>query len=107
VNLTATVKFVGKSLAAPAGSVTFTDGSAILATVALHDGKATFRTSILPIGKNMIRAAYDGSPNAKRSKSPNGVFVLSKRTKKARLIVLTTRPERHPADATIKTDVPG
>jgi hypothetical protein len=37
----------------------------------------------------------------------NGLFVLSKRTRKARLIVLTTRPEQHLAGATIKTDVPG
>ena len=37
----------------------------------------------------------------------NGLFVLSKRTKKARLIVLTTRPERHLPEATIGSDVPG
>jgi hypothetical protein len=75
VKLTATIKFVGKSRAAPAGSVTFTDGSTILATVALHIGKASFTTSTLPTGKNMIRAAYDGAPTAKRSKSQ---FVLEK-----------------------------
>ena len=69
VKLTATIKFVGKSRAMPAGSVTFTDGSTILGTVALFDGKASFTTSTRPIGKNMIRAAYNGGPNAKRSKS--------------------------------------
>jgi hypothetical protein len=37
----------------------------------------------------------------------NGLFVLAKRTKKARLIVLTTRPERHVAEATDETNIPG
>ena len=37
----------------------------------------------------------------------DGLFVISKRTKKARLIVLTTRPERHLAEATIETNIPG
>jgi Bacterial Ig-like domain (group 3) len=70
VKLTAKIKFVGKSRMEPTGSVTFNDGSTILATVPLQGGGASFTTSTLPIGKKMIRAAYDGSPNAKRSKSP-------------------------------------
>jgi hypothetical protein len=37
----------------------------------------------------------------------NGLFVISKRTKKARLIVLTTRPERHLPEATIERNVSG
>jgi hypothetical protein len=37
----------------------------------------------------------------------NGLFVLAKRTKKARLIVRTTRPERHVAEATNETNIPG
>jgi hypothetical protein len=37
----------------------------------------------------------------------NGLFVIFKRSEKARLIILTTRPERHLAEATIETNVPG
>lgn len=37
----------------------------------------------------------------------NGLFVMSKRTEKARLIILTTRPERHLPEATIETNIPG
>jgi hypothetical protein len=36
-----------------------------------------------------------------------GLFFISKRTKKARLIVLTTRPERRLPDATIQGNIPG
>jgi Bacterial Ig-like domain (group 3) len=70
LTLTATVKFIGKSRATPAGFVTFTDGSTILATVPLRVGKASFISSTLPIGHNVIRAAYGGASDAKRSKSP-------------------------------------
>jgi hypothetical protein len=37
----------------------------------------------------------------------NGLFVISKRTKKARMIILTTRPERHLPEATIGTNASG
>jgi putative DNA primase/helicase len=37
----------------------------------------------------------------------NGLFVMSKRTEKARLIILTTRPQRHLPEATIETNIPG
>jgi putative DNA primase/helicase len=36
-----------------------------------------------------------------------GLFVMSKRTEKARLIILTTRPERHLPEPTIETNIPG
>jgi hypothetical protein len=37
----------------------------------------------------------------------NGLFVMSKRTEKARLIILTTRPQRHLPEAAIATNIPG
>jgi hypothetical protein len=37
----------------------------------------------------------------------NGLFVLFKRTKQARVITLTTRPERHQVEVTIEANVPG
>jgi hypothetical protein len=36
----------------------------------------------------------------------NGLFVMSKRTEKARLIILTTRPQRHLPEATTETNIP-
>ncbi len=69
VTLTATVKIAGSAATRAGGSVTFNDGNIVLATVALHDGKARFTTTSLPIGPNFIRAAYAGAPDAQRSKS--------------------------------------
>ena len=37
----------------------------------------------------------------------NGLFVIFKRTKKTRLIILTTRPHLHQPEATIETNIPG
>lgn len=42
----------------PAGPVTFTQGKTTLATVELMKGKATFTTSTLPAGSNMITVTY-------------------------------------------------
>jgi hypothetical protein len=69
VTLTAAVKIIGRIRAMPAGTVTFTDGSTILATVQLHGGKSSFTTSTLPIGQNVIRAAYAGASDARSSRS--------------------------------------
>ena len=69
VTLTATVKIKGGARTTPAGSVTFTDGSSTLATVKLHGDKASFKTSALPFGQNVIRASYDGAAEAERSTS--------------------------------------
>jgi hypothetical protein len=69
VTLSATVKIIGGARTMPAGSVTFTDASSILATVPLHGDKASFTTSALPFGQNVIGAAYGGAADAERSKS--------------------------------------
>jgi hypothetical protein len=69
VTLNATVNILGGARTMPAGSVTFIDGSSVLATVPLHGHKASFTTSALPFGQNVIRAAYDGAADAERSKS--------------------------------------
>ncbi len=83
VTFTAKVKFNGSARAVAGGSVTFTDGNIVLAIVPLRDGKSSFTTSTLPIGRNAIRAAYDGAPNAERSRS--GVVVQTVRRVKSKM----------------------
>lgn len=51
----------------PSGPVTFTMGTAVLATVQLSGGKATFTTSSLPAGSNAIKVTYQGNSNIARS----------------------------------------
>ena len=58
VTLTATVKDLQRRGPIPIGSVTFLDGAAILGTAVLRHGKASLRTSSLPLGPNPIRADY-------------------------------------------------
>src|SRR5262245_10248929 len=60
LTLTATVSAAGGGT--PTGSVTFMDGSAVLAgPIALSGGVASFSTSSLPIGGHSVKAVYGGS----------------------------------------------
>jgi fibronectin-binding autotransporter adhesin len=59
VTFTATVSPLAGS-GTPTGTVTFRDGSAILATVALVAGSATFTTSALSVGTHSITAESNG-----------------------------------------------
>jgi len=69
VTFTATVA-VGTGLPKPPGSVSFLNGSTVLATVALDaDGKATYATSTLPIGTNSITVSYAGNDDYAASTS--------------------------------------
>ena len=62
MTLTATVRNSGRSGGAPIGDVTFLlDGTAVLGTVSLSRGKATLRTSTLPLGRDTIRVDYTGN----------------------------------------------
>jgi hypothetical protein len=61
VTFTATVTNTGTSGPTPTGSITFKDGSDVLAAVALNDaGQATYTTSALPSGARFISAVYSG-----------------------------------------------
>jgi hypothetical protein len=59
--MTARVKPIGKVRGTATGSITFREGTIILGTVPLRNGKATFRISGLPIGRNAIEAVYSGT----------------------------------------------
>ncbi len=63
VNLTATVSVVPPGGGTPTGSITFLDGSTVLATVALSGKTASFKTGALSVGSHPISAVYSGDPN--------------------------------------------
>jgi hypothetical protein len=64
VTFTATVAPDAPSTATPTGTVTFKDGSTVLATVSLSGGSALFTTSKLALGsKHAITAYYNGTSN--------------------------------------------
>jgi hypothetical protein len=58
VSFTATA--TSSTTGAPTGSVSFLDGSTLLATVALSNGVAVFTTSSLLVGTHTISASYTG-----------------------------------------------
>jgi hypothetical protein len=60
VTLTATVTGVPAGVGAPAGTVTFFDGSTPLGTVALSGGQASLTTTQLGAGAHSLHAVYSG-----------------------------------------------
>jgi hypothetical protein len=61
VTLSATVKVLRRRGPTPTGSITFLDDTMRLGTVALRRGKASLKTSSLPLGPNPIQAEYTPS----------------------------------------------
>src|SRR5207237_1296908 len=65
VTFTATVSTVAPGAGAPAGTVTFKDGSRVLGTVALEvvngEARATLTTAALGVGGLTVTAVYSGS----------------------------------------------
>ncbi len=53
----------------PGGTVQFTDGTTVLATMMLSKGKASFTTSSLSLGSHAMRAAYAGNSKFNPKKS--------------------------------------
>ena len=62
----------------PTGTVTFKDGSTIIATGTLNLGHAKITTLKLTVGTHSITAVYSGSANFTASTSPVLTFVTSK-----------------------------
>ncbi len=72
VTFTATVSAVDSVAGVPSGSVVFSDGATILATVAVGaNGKATFTTSALAMGSHTISAAFTGAGGWLNSSATN------------------------------------
>ena len=70
VTFTATVSVVAPGGGAPAGSVTFKDGSTTLGSVVLAGGVATYTTSKLAVATHSITAIYAGNTSYVSSTSP-------------------------------------
>jgi Bacterial Ig-like domain (group 3)/FG-GAP-like repeat len=68
VTFTATVapQFAG----VPTGKITFKNGSAVLASVTMSSGKATYTTASLSVGTHSLTATYTGDGNFNGSASP-------------------------------------
>ena len=73
----------------PTGTITFKDGAATLATVALAGNAASFSTSTLTAQSHSIVATYNGDANFSASNSP---ILTETITKAATSIVLTSSP---------------
>jgi hypothetical protein len=80
VTFTATVTAVSPGAGTPTGTVTFKDGTTVLATATLDaGGRATFSTSALGVGNHSITAVYGGNTNYMASTSA----ALTQRVKRA------------------------
>jgi uncharacterized repeat protein (TIGR03803 family) len=69
-SLTFTATVVPEFGGTPAGKVTFKNGSAVMNTVTLSGGVATFTTSKLALGTDSITAVYNGNADFSGSTSP-------------------------------------
>ncbi len=107
--LKATVKAVAPGGGAPAGTVTFSEGETVLATVPLSAGRATYALKTTPPGEHEITATYSGEADYEASADVLGQTVVKASTE------LTLTSSKNPAPhgsagtlkATVKTLAPG
>ncbi len=69
ITFTATMAAVSPGAGTPTGTVTFEDGSTVIATGALSGGVAKFTTTSLAVGSHSIKAIYAGDTNFTTSTS--------------------------------------
>ena len=84
--LTFTATVTGRYGGTPTGTVTFSDGSKILATSALNGATAKFSTTKLAVGPHSIAAAYSGDANFSASTSPVLSQVVNRATTTTTLV---------------------
>jgi predicted secreted protein len=108
--LQATVKVVAPGSGTPGGTVTFTEGTTVLATVGSSGGIAKYSLSKLAPGEHTITATYNGGVNTESSKSSSYSETI---TKASTQVVLTSsaNPTLHGSSAylqaTVKVVAPG
>ena len=69
--MTFTATVTGGGNPVTVGTVTFRDGTTVLATIALDgSGQATFTTSSLAVGTHTITATFNGTTNFATSTAP-------------------------------------
>lgn len=69
----------------PAGTVSFKDGTTVLATKTLSGGSATYATAALAVGTHSITVVYNGNGNFKTSTSTALTQTVNKATTKTAL----------------------
>jgi Bacterial Ig-like domain (group 3) len=109
-NLRATVKVVAPGSGSPTGTVTFTEGSTTLATVALSGNVATYPLKKLTPGTHTIIATYSGDANNKSSESSSITQTIAKAMTQVTL-TSSMNPAPHGSSgylrATVKVVAPG
>lgn len=75
VQVTATVAAFAPAVGTPTGTVTFKDGTTVLATVGLSSGTASYQTTSLSIATHQITATYSGDGNFVSSQDSTAVVV--------------------------------
>jgi len=80
VTITAVVTTTPPGSGTPTGTVTFKDGAATIATVALVAGSASTSTSSLSVGPHVLTAVYNGSASHNTSTSASLNHVVNKGT---------------------------
>jgi hypothetical protein len=103
--LKATVKAVAPGAGTPAGTVTFREGEATLATVQLSGSNATYRLKDLPPGTHEITATYNGDdPNYEASKAAALTQTIDKASTELTL-TSSLNPAPYGAAGTLKASV--
>jgi uncharacterized membrane protein len=94
ITLTASVKDLSHAGGVPTGSVTFLDGTTILGPpVSLRRGKASLKTSGLPVGRDPIQVDYGGAQDFTPSDSPT--LILTIRVPRSRTKAILQKQKGH------------
>ena len=104
ITLTATVKNLSHAGGVPTGSVTFLDGTTILSSFPLRRGKASLRTSSLPVGRDPIQVDYDGAEDFTPSDSSTLIVTIRAHRSRTKAILSLASPRsKHlvPSKATV------
>jgi hypothetical protein len=101
--LKATVKAVAPGGGTPSGTVTFSEGSTVLANVSISSGVAKYALKALALGQHEILAAYSGDSNHEASETVLTQSIV--RASTAVALTSTKNPAPHGSTATLKATV--
>ncbi len=101
--LKATVKAVAPGGGTPSGTVTFSEGSTVLANVAVSSGVAKYPLKALSPGEHKILASYSGDSNHEASETVVTQSVV--RASTAVALASTKNPAPHGSTGTLKATV--
>jgi hypothetical protein len=101
--LKATVKAIAPGTGTPAGTVTFSEGETVLATVQLSGANASLPLKSLAPGKHEITATYSGDANDKASQATIVQSIVKASTETS--LTSTLNPAPYGSSATLKASV--